>query len=88
VTRFCHHCGSPLQEPAPPHTSRIATHDLEDVRPRRRRSLAWIYYTFISVLSLVLAVSTHAPGLLLPAALAGAYAAYIYLGGSYVVWFW
>jgi hypothetical protein len=60
-----------------------------DSVPRgQRRSIAWIYYTVLAVLSLVVAVSTGAPGTMVGTVLFGLYATYLYRGGSVVIWFW
>ena len=59
-----------------------------DTRPtRRRRSLAWIYYSILAVLSLFAIPATHG-GSLIVTALLGLYATYLYRGGRIVIWFW
>ena len=55
------------------------------LRPRVR-SRAWVYYTVIAVGATVFGFS-H-PALLLIAAVAGIYAAYLYRGGRFVLWIW
>jgi 4-hydroxybenzoate polyprenyltransferase len=52
----------------------------------RKRSLAWIYYTIIAIAGIVVAF-TYPPTLLV-SLVAGAYAAYLYRGGRWVIWFW
>ena len=60
---------------------------MSTVRPTRKRSKAWLYYSVLAVLSLFAIPSTHGASLLFTAA-AGAYAAYLYRGGRIVFWIW
>lgn len=60
---------------------------LPAARPRRKRSVAWVYYTILAVLCLVGAFSVG-PSALLPAVLCGAYATYLFRGGRFVLWIW
>jgi hypothetical protein len=55
---------------------------------RPRRSVAWIYYAVLAAMSLIVAVSTGAPGTIVGTVLFGLYATYLYRGGSVVIWFW
>lgn len=52
-----------------------------------RRSGAWLYYAVLSVVTLFLTASTHGISLIFTALFA-AYAAYLYRGGRFVIWFW
>jgi hypothetical protein len=54
---------------------------------RRRRSVAWIYYTILAVGSLI-GVFAGKPIGLLGVLLFGGYASYLYNGGRFVIWFW
>ena len=53
---------------------------------RPQRSIAWVYYTILAVVSLILA--PWAPAILLFTALFAIYAVYIYRGGRFVLWIW
>lgn len=53
----------------------------------RSRSKAWVYYSILTLLSLVALFGGHAVGLA-GIALFGTYATYLYRGGRFVVWFW
>jgi hypothetical protein len=77
--RFCGSCGAPGPQPA-------LTYPVSCGRPRR--SAAWVYYAALAVLGVVLTVAAGTPGLLVPAALCGAYSIYIFRGGRIVIWFW
>lgn len=55
---------------------------------RRRRSIAWIYYSIIAVVSVFAAISTGKPQVLIATALCTAYAIYLYRGGRFVLWIW
>jgi hypothetical protein len=54
---------------------------------RRRRSKAWIYYTLLTAGSFLALCSGQVIGLA-GIVLFGAYAYYLYNGGSIVIWFW
>lgn len=88
---------------APPPTPRIspsapggqgpaadAPYDPPDTRqpPHRRRSIAWLYYSVIAVISVFAAISTGKPQVLIATALCTAYAIYLYRGGRIVLWIW
>lgn len=51
------------------------------------RSKAWIYYAILTVIAIIAAFSTRGVTLV-PAAICAAYAAYLYRGGRFVIWFW
>jgi hypothetical protein len=72
-----------LPSPPPPPPSRTPA-----PATRRRRSVAWIYYTILAVLGLIFAVSKSQPGGLLISALCAAYATYLFRGGRFVIWIW
>jgi hypothetical protein len=55
--------------------------------PRRHRSVAWIYYAILAVVSLAVVPQTGGSSLVLTALLV-LYATYIYRGGRIVIWFW
>lgn len=55
---------------------------------RRRRSIAWIYYSIIAVISVFAAISTGKPQILIATALCAAYAVYLFRGGRIVLWIW
>jgi hypothetical protein len=56
-----------------------------DQKPRR--SKAWVYYSLLAVLALVLIPSVGL-SMLLIAAVCGSYATYLFRGGRIVVWMW
>lgn len=56
-------------------------------KPTRKRSLAWIYYSIIAAVGTYFGFATDIRALLL-AALAAAYAVYLYRGGRFVLWIW
>jgi len=86
----------PAQTPPPdqPYSSGHPTRNLRSpqARPnaatRRRRSVAWIYYTILAVLALIFAINKSQPGGLLISALCSAYATYLFRGGRFVLWIW
>ena len=53
----------------------------------RKRSVAWIYYSIIAAFCTCVGFATDIRALL-PAALAAAYAVYLYRGGRFVLWIW
>jgi hypothetical protein len=53
---------------------------------RRRRSVAWVYYAILTVAAVVAGFSKPEAFLAVP--LLGGYCAYLYRGGSIVVWLW
>jgi hypothetical protein len=55
---------------------------------RTRRSKAWVYYTIITVLIVIGAISAGKPVGLLGALVTGLYAVYLYRGGRFVLWLW
>lgn len=57
-------------------------------RRGRARSVAWMYYAVLAVLSVVSAVISGSPTPLVGLVLFGLYATYLYRGGSIVIWFW
>jgi hypothetical protein len=54
----------------------------------RKRSAAWIYYTFLSVASLFVVLTGQIAAGLGGFVAFGAYATYLYRGGRIVIWFW
>jgi hypothetical protein len=50
----------------------------------RARSVAWVFYGLLSILSLVLAFSE--PHLLIGALVTGLYSIYLFRGGRFVLW--
>ena len=54
---------------------------------RRRRSIAWIYYAALTVLSLF-AIPATSGGSLLVTVACGLYATYLFRGGRVVIWIW
>lgn len=53
----------------------------------RKRSVAWVYYSIITVLLLIVAVSSVFAAVL-PALVTAAYSLYLYRGGRFVLWLW
>lgn len=93
---FCGACGvavaaaaeQVVRPPAPvAATPASAPTPVSSGRWARRRSWAWIYYTFLTIVCIVLAVK-GTPQTLIGAALFGLYAVYLYRGGRFVIWFW
>jgi hypothetical protein len=56
-------------------------------KPTRKRSIAWIYYSIISVVAICIGFATDIRALL-PGIIAAAYAVYLYRGGRFVLWIW
>jgi uncharacterized membrane protein YvbJ len=87
---FCASCGRGLVvgQPriAPAAVSPRAYQVSAGKRPKRR-SLAWIYYAILCVLSIVAAILGSALALI-GTVLFGAYSFYLYRGGRIVIWFW
>jgi hypothetical protein len=54
---------------------------------QRKRSVAWIYYSILTVVFLYAGVAVSPGGFVL-AVLLALYARYLYRGGRVVVWFW
>ncbi len=52
----------------------------------RRRSIAWVWYSLLT-LGAVLGAFSH-PALVLVVPLLGLYALYLFRGGRFVIWFW
>jgi hypothetical protein len=55
---------------------------------RRKRSVAWVYYTILATLCLIGSINAADARLLLPTMLCAAYATYLYRGGRFVFWIW
>lgn len=60
---------------------------IETTSERRRRSKAWVYYSILAFLSFVALCTGQVAGLA-GTVLFGLYAAYLYRGGRFVIWFW
>jgi hypothetical protein len=54
---------------------------------RKRRSIAWVVYAFLTVASVSALITGHVVGLA-GLVLFGPYARYLYRGGRFVIWFW
>jgi hypothetical protein len=55
---------------------------------RRKRSIAWVYYTILATVGLISSIGKADAGLLLPTIVCAAYATYLYRGGRFVIWIW
>ena len=53
----------------------------------RPRSVAWVYYTIITILLLIATVTTTV-GAIVFALLTGLYGMYLFRGGRFVLWLW
>jgi hypothetical protein len=53
---------------------------------RKKRSIAWIYYAVLSVAAGF--AGFQAPAVFLIALACGAYSAYLFRGGRFVLWIW
>jgi hypothetical protein len=59
----------------------------ENTKPKRKRSVAWLYYALISIVSLIAAFGVD-PRALIVTAVCGAYSVYLFRGGRFVLWIW
>lgn len=63
------------------------TADASTTRPvHRKRSIAWIYYALLAAVGVI--ASFQSPVILVAALACGAYSAYIFRGGRFVLWIW
>ena len=52
----------------------------------RKRSIAWIYYALLALVGVI--AGFQAPAAFLVALACGAYSAYLFRGGRFVLWIW
>ena len=57
-------------------------------RRARKRSVAWVYYSVITLILAVASIKTGAYGGLALAGATALYAGYIFRGGRWVLWIW
>jgi hypothetical protein len=86
---FCGRCGAALTmtAPATPSSNPASRRTATTCSTRPARSKAWMYYTLLALCGFIYLCAGHPVGIVATVACA-AYAAYLYRGGRFVIWFW